>query len=68
MWKRVSSTIGRMVRVVTPDGELVGTAVDIGDDGSLIVVGRRGCPAHDQRGRRATPKVSPSALGKGLKT
>lgn len=38
MWKRVSSTIGRMVRVVTPDGELVGTAVDIGDDGSLIVV------------------------------
>lgn len=37
-WKHYAVTIGRDVRVTSGDTTLEGTAVDIGDDGALIVV------------------------------
>ncbi len=36
-WKRVSDTLGRTVRVKLPEGDLVGMAVDIIADGSLVL-------------------------------
>lgn len=36
-WRRRASILGRPVRVTVPDGELVGTAVDIDHDGALLV-------------------------------
>ncbi len=37
MWRESSATLGRRVRVETPEGEIVGNAVDIEAPGTLIV-------------------------------
>jgi BirA family biotin operon repressor/biotin-[acetyl-CoA-carboxylase] ligase len=37
-YRRELATIGQRVRVVLPDGELLGTATDLGYDGRLVVV------------------------------
>ncbi|MGI8748527.1 MAG: biotin--[acetyl-CoA-carboxylase] ligase [Deinococcus sp.] len=36
-WRTASGTLGRPVRVQTPAGEVVGVALDLGSDGSLLV-------------------------------
>ncbi|WP_277541590.1 biotin--[acetyl-CoA-carboxylase] ligase [Haloarcula laminariae] len=36
-WREYASTLGRTVRIDTPDGEVVGEAVDIAYPGSLVV-------------------------------
>lgn len=36
-WKGLSATLGRKVRVELPDGSLEGQAVDIDDDGGLLI-------------------------------
>ncbi|MDK6029414.1 biotin--[acetyl-CoA-carboxylase] ligase [Ignisphaera sp. 4213-co] len=41
-WRKYSSTLGRMVRVVTRDGVLEGFAEDIEDDGALRIRTREG--------------------------
>jgi BirA family biotin operon repressor/biotin-[acetyl-CoA-carboxylase] ligase len=43
-WRELSDTLGRRVRVETPDGEVVGEAVDVEPPGTLVVetaTGRR---------------------------
>lgn len=42
----ISSLIGKLVRVVTPRGEIVGTAHDIEDDGALVIRKENG--AHER--------------------
>jgi BirA family biotin operon repressor/biotin-[acetyl-CoA-carboxylase] ligase len=37
-YRRMLDTLGRRVRVELPQGELVGTAVDVEDDGRLVVI------------------------------
>lgn len=36
-WRRRSSTLGRMVRVETPEGVFTGLAVNVSDEGSLLL-------------------------------
>ena len=36
-WRELASTLGRRVRVETPGGEVVGTAVDVEFPGTLVV-------------------------------
>ena len=36
-WRELSSTLGRQVRVETPDGEVVGEAVDVAFPGTLVI-------------------------------
>jgi len=36
-YRAVSATVGRMVRAQTPSGEVTGRAIDIADDGSLVL-------------------------------
>jgi BirA family biotin operon repressor/biotin-[acetyl-CoA-carboxylase] ligase len=36
-WRRVSTTLGTVVRAVTIDGEVVGVAEDVAEDGALLV-------------------------------
>ncbi len=36
-WKELSSTLGKDVKVITPEEVIEGRAVDVGDDGSLII-------------------------------
>lgn len=36
-WKKLSSTLGKFVKVVTPNEVIEGLAIDINEDGSLIV-------------------------------
>jgi len=37
VWRRFSVTLGREVRALTPDGELVGVAEDVAEDGALLI-------------------------------
>ena len=37
VWRRLSTTLGREVRAVTPDGEVVGVAEDVAEDGALMI-------------------------------
>lgn len=36
-WRRYSITIGKNVRVITPSGIIIGTAIDVNEDGSLLL-------------------------------
>jgi BirA family biotin operon repressor/biotin-[acetyl-CoA-carboxylase] ligase len=38
LYRRELATLGQRVRVELPDGEIVGTAIDIEPDGRLIVL------------------------------
>jgi len=37
VWRRLSVTLGREVRALTPDGEVVGVAEDVAEDGALMI-------------------------------
>ncbi len=39
-WERRSSTIGKNVKITTPNGEIKGKAIGIDEDGSLLVLSR----------------------------
>jgi len=41
-WKQLSSTLGRHVRVVDPNGDVEGEAVDLDEDGGLIIRNENG--------------------------
>ncbi len=36
-WRKLSVTLGREVKALTPDGEVVGVAEDVAEDGALLV-------------------------------
>ena len=37
LWKKKSLTLGRSVKIIQPQGELIGIAIDIADDGALVL-------------------------------
>lgn len=41
-WRRRSHTIGNEVTVTTPDGEVTGSAIELGESGELVIEGEAG--------------------------